>query len=255
MRYRIVMRKCLFALALSGVQTAAMSDDAYTTARLLDDLLAYKKKTANAAAEEIERRGLGTFSSAQSAMVRIGKGVVPRSQTLRPIGAYFGIDYAAFTSDTAAAACARQLGFLGGAPGGRASTERRVPVVGTAKMGDDGYYEEISPVTGSGDGHIEIATQDKNAYGLRVRGQSMFPAIRDGWYVLIEPNGTPTEGEYVLIRLKDGRKMVKEFLFRRPGTVEVMSVNGGERITIPVEEMFDMQPVGAVVSPSKWHPE
>lgn len=132
---------------------------------------------------------------------------------------------------------------------------RLVPVVGTAKMGDDGYYGEISSVPGAGDGHIEIATRDANAYGLRVKGQSMFPAIRDGWYVLIEPNGTPKEGEYVLVKLNDGRKMVKEFLYRRIGSIELMSVNGDERITIEAADLQDMQAVGAVVSPSKWKPD
>lgn len=138
---------------------------------------------------------------------------------------------------------------------GAARPASRVPVVGTAKMGDDGFYEEISSVTGAGDGHIEIQTNDPNAYGLRVRGMSMFPAIRDGWYVLVEPNGTPREGEYVLLKLRDGRKMVKELLYRRPETMEVMSVNGGERISIDLTDLLDMHPVGAVVSPSKWSPD
>lgn len=138
---------------------------------------------------------------------------------------------------------------------GPARAYRRVPVVGTAKMGDDGFYEEMSSMQGAGDGHIEIATEDPNAYCLRVRGQSMFPAIRDGWYVLIEPSGTPREGEYVLLKLADGRKMVKEFLFRRQAAVEVMSVNGGTRITFDNADVEAMQPVGAVVSPSKWRPE
>ena len=135
---------------------------------------------------------------------------------------------------------------------------RRVPVVGTAKMGSDGFFEEFSEMPGAGDGHIEIATRDPNAYCLRVRGQSMFPAIRDGWYVLIEPNGVPCEGEFVLIRLRDGRKMVKEFLFRRQQTIEVMSVNGGDRLSFSYEELDEgrgMQAVGAVVSPSKWRPD
>lgn len=141
---------------------------------------------------------------------------------------------------------------------GKARATRRVPVVGTAKMGSDGYFEEFSEVPGAGDGHIEIATEDPNAYCLRVRGQSMFPAIRDGWYVVVEPNGTPTEGEYVLIRLRDGRKMVKEFLFRRQQSVEVMSVNGGERLSFSWPDLAEergMQAVGAVVPPSKWRPE
>lgn len=141
---------------------------------------------------------------------------------------------------------------------GRGRQAHKIPVVGTAKMGSDGFYDEISSMPGAGDGHIEIATEDPNAYCLRVRGQSMFPAIRDGWYVLIEPNGTPSEGEYVLIRLKDGRKMVKEFMYRRMGTIELMSVNGQERISIELSDLDEergMQAVGAVVSPSKWRPE
>ena len=132
---------------------------------------------------------------------------------------------------------------------------RLVPVIGMAKMGNDGFYEEISEIPGSGDGHIEIATRDPNAYGLRVRGMSMYPAIRDGWYVLIEPNASPQPGEYVLLKLRDGRKMVKELLFRRPDSIEVLSVNGDERIRIEAADLDGMQAVGAVVSPSKWRPE
>lgn len=135
---------------------------------------------------------------------------------------------------------------------GNARRERAIPIVGTAKMGDDGYYEEMSPVVGAGDGHIEIATEDPNAYGLRVRGQSMFPAIRDGWYVLVEPNGQPRIGEYVLLKLSNGKKMVKELINHRQGSYEVMSVNGGVRMSFDVTEIESVQAVGAVVSPSKW---
>lgn len=138
---------------------------------------------------------------------------------------------------------------------GTPRASRRVPVVGTAKMGDDGYFDEFSSIPGAGDGHIEIATEDPNAYCLRVRGMSMHPAIRDGWYVLIEPNGTPREGEYVLLKMKSGKKMVKEFLFRRPESVQVMSVNGEDRFAVDLIDLEEMQAVGAVVSPSKWRPE
>lgn len=130
-----------------------------------------------------------------------------------------------------------------------------MPVVGNAKMGNDGFYDEISSIPGAGDGHIEIATRDPNAYGLRVRGMSMFPAIRDGWYVLIEPNGSPKEGEYVLVKLRDGRKMVKELLYRRSDSIELLSVNGDERLRVELTDVEGLQAVGAVVSPSKWKPD
>lgn len=135
------------------------------------------------------------------------------------------------------------------------SGSRVVPIVGTAKMGDHGYYDEISTIPGAGDGHINIATADPNAYGLRVRGNSMAPAIRDGWYVLIEPNSAPAVGEYVLVKLRNGQRMVKELLYRRPGAIEVLSVNNGERTTIYQEDLESLQAVAAVVPPSKWKPD
>jgi phage repressor protein C with HTH and peptisase S24 domain len=138
---------------------------------------------------------------------------------------------------------------------GRRSGVRSIPIVGMAKMGDQGFYEEISSIPGAGDGHIEIATSDPNAYGLKVRGNSMAPAIRDGWYVLVEPNSAPAVGEYVLVKLADGRKMVKELLYQRADCVEVLSVNSGERTTIYMEDLDSLHAIAAVVSPSKWKPE
>jgi phage repressor protein C with HTH and peptisase S24 domain len=134
---------------------------------------------------------------------------------------------------------------------------QRVIIVGTARLseGEDGFYDEMSSVPGAGDGHIDIATADPNAYGLRVRGNSMSPAIRDGWYVLIEPNAAPAVGEYVLVKLKNGRKMVKELLFQRSGSIEIMSVNGERRQTVYQDELESLQAVAAVVSPSKWKPD
>lgn len=139
---------------------------------------------------------------------------------------------------------------------GKRSGARSIPIVGTARMGEKGYYEEISSIPGAGDGHIDMATADPNAYGLRVRGNSMAPAIRDGWYVLIEPNSPPAVGEYVLVKLKDGQRMVKELLYQRAGvSIEVLSVNNGERMTIYAEDIEALQAVAAVVSPSKWKPD
>jgi phage repressor protein C with HTH and peptisase S24 domain len=140
---------------------------------------------------------------------------------------------------------------------GRMQRVRRIVIVGTARLADgvEGFYDEISSVPGAGDGYIDIATADPNAYGLRVRGNSMAPAIRDGWYVLVEPNSAPAVGEYVLIKLRNGQRMVKELLFRRGDAIEVLSVNDGHRRTIYRDELDSIQAVAAVVSPSKWKPD
>lgn len=136
--------------------------------------------------------------------------------------------------------------------------DHTVPVVGMARLGDNGYYEEVSDIPGVGDGVLEAYSDDEAAYALRVRGDSMFPAIRDGWYVVIEPQTRPTPGEYVLVKLKSGQKMVKELVIQKADSITVMSVNGDKRRTIMFDEIDDhmgIQPVAAILSPSKWRPE
>lgn len=134
---------------------------------------------------------------------------------------------------------------------------RLVPVVGMARLGDNGFYEEISSMSGAGDGMVEAYSNDPHAYALRVRGDSMFPSIRDGWYVIVEPGSAAAPGDYVLIKLKTGQKMVKELIMLRPDGITVVSVNGDARKTIEADEIdphFGIQSVSAIVSPKKWIP-
>ena len=225
-----------------------------TPGQLLEALLAKRKLTSNALAAQLGGGGL------QSAMSRLISGKIPRAETLRPVAEFFDVDPSVFQTDTAATECAIKLGIEKGfadAPmyaGVPSQQRRKIPVVGTAKMGEDGFYEEISAIAGAGDGEIDFFSNDKHSYGLKVRGNSMAPAIRDGWYVIVEPAANPSEGEYVLVKLTSGAKMVKEFLYRRPDTLELMSVNGGERLTIDLGDLEDIQAVSAVVPPSKWKP-
>lgn len=139
-------------------------------------------------------------------------------------------------------------------PAGEPRTVRQVPVVGTARLGDNGYYDELQHPAGHGDGTIDSYSADRNAYALRVRGDSMHPAIRHGSFVVVEPNGTCVPGEYVVIALTDGRKMVKELVIERAAEIVVESVNGNHRITIDRSEIERMHPVAAVVAASKWRP-
>lgn len=132
---------------------------------------------------------------------------------------------------------------------GLARAPTLLPVAGTAQLGVNGWYEEVQAV--GADGYVECHSSDRNAYALRVRGSSMHPAIRDRWFVIVEPNAALSSGEYVAIELKDGRKMVKEFLFRGAEAVTVESVNGGERIVLDLQDIRTIHAVGDIVPPSK----
>ncbi|MGJ7512375.1 helix-turn-helix domain-containing protein [Variovorax sp. GT1P44] len=138
-------------------------------------------------------------------------------------------------------------------PGGALSYIRRVPVTGTARLRADGTYEEIEAMGGM-DGFVVLQTPDRTAHALRVRGDQMAPAIRDGWYVVVSPNSTPAVGEYVAVTLRDGQKMVRELLFQRADSIAVMEVNGQVRQTIPTEEVESIHAIAAVIPPSQWQP-
>ena len=126
-----------------------------------------------------------------------------------------------------------------------------IAVVGTARLGENGFYDLIP----GGDGHLEGAASDPDAYALRVKGDSMYPAIRDGWFVVVEPRDRPIPEQFVAVQLRDGRKMVKELINWRSDAVVLESVNGNRRLTIPLDEIAAIHAVTSVVHPSKWRPE
>jgi phage repressor protein C with HTH and peptisase S24 domain len=131
-----------------------------------------------------------------------------------------------------------------------------VPVVGKAKLGDEGYFVELEYPVGHGDGYIDIPTNDPNAYALHCVGSSMLPRIKPGEYVVMEPNTEVRPGDEVLVRSADGRVMIKEWLYTRDDHVHLGSVNNNQpKIAIPVHEIDRMHYVAAIVKRARWTPD
>lgn len=125
---------------------------------------------------------------------------------------------------------------------------RRARIVGTAQLGPEGYWEALETY----DGWVDVPTRDPGAYALRVRGDSMAPAIRSGWVVWCEPNHNLIPGEYVMVRRTDGQCMVKELLYENGEEVSLMAVNDGYgRLTISRSDIEQVHYVGGIVPPSK----
>lgn len=128
------------------------------------------------------------------------------------------------------------------------SPYRAIKIVGTAQMGNEGYWYALD----EGEGFVDVPSRDPGAYALRLKGDSMAPAIRSGWIAVCEPNGRLVPSEYVMIRLVDGESMLKELLYANDVEVSVMSLNDAYgRRTIPVEQIEQMHYVGHIVAPSK----
>lgn len=130
-------------------------------------------------------------------------------------------------------------------------TAMQVPVVGTARGGNDGYYVEIEYPTGYGDGYVSYPAKRSNAYALRVRGDSMRPRIKPGEFVIVEPDLPCRPGDEVIVRTKSGKSMVKVLHSQRSGFVELLSLNDDHKpITIDVNDIEFMHHVTGIAKES-----
>jgi hypothetical protein len=145
-------------------------------------------------------------------------------------------------------------GYFDADPGPIPALERHPPVVGTAQLGDDGYWHELQYPTGHGEGFVRYPMRDPNTYALRVKGDSMRPRIKPGEFVVIEPNHSVTPGDEVMVQTKDGRSMVKLLAFQRGGMVELHSINEDHRpISLDASQIEKIHYVGGILKASMYY--
>lgn len=123
----------------------------------------------------------------------------------------------------------------------------RIPVVGYAKLGEDGFFTEVDTDHGE-DGELNIPSKDPKAYALRCEGTSMMPRIQPGEFVIAEPSREAMPGDEVVVQDHDGRVMVKRFLYWRDGNLFLASINSNSNsVIIPAEKVMEIHPVLAII--------
>lgn len=129
---------------------------------------------------------------------------------------------------------------------------RYIPIKGSARMGPDGYFNTPeSFAVEDGDGYVQSIAGGPNSYALRGTGGSMFPAIRDGWFVVCEPDTNPVAGEFVLVCINHERCIIKEYITQRDGLLHLLSVNSGERMALEMAEVTAIVPIIEIMPPSR----
>lgn len=177
----------------------------------------------------------------------------PRLSTLKPIADFFRVTVEWLQTGDAQGWDA--LRKIAGKQAGEefnftVSQFKQVPVVGHVKGGPDGFLEELGYPIGHGDGHVEYPARDKNAYALRVRGDSMRPRIKSGEFLIVEPNHTVSPGDDVVVICRDGRKLVKELLYVKDGEVRLSSINADYEPVILFEDEVEAIHYVAAICPS-----
>ena len=116
-------------------------------------------------------------------------------------------------------ACARQQRR-------RPQRVRRIPLIGFAQAGGDGFFDDGGfPVGGGWDEVTLPEIGDPNAYALEISGNSMEPVFRDGDMVIVSPAAPIRRGDRVVVRTMRGEVMTKQLARRSARRIELKSLN------------------------------
>jgi len=101
-----------------------------------------------------------------------------------------------------------------------------VPLLGFAQAGAGGYFTDGGFPAGRGWDEVGLpSVNDEHAYALKISGDSMKPAYRDGDVIVVSPGSSIHRGDRVVVKTRDGEVMVKELKRRTAKTLELQSLN------------------------------
>ena len=109
---------------------------------------------------------------------------------------------------------------------GQPPKRKQIPLMGFAKAGKGGFFDDSGFPAGNGWDEIEVpGVTDQNAYALEITGDSMMPVYREGDTIIVSPAATTRKGDRVVVRTTDGQVMAKIMQRQTSKTLELASFN------------------------------
>lgn len=124
----------------------------------------------------------------------------------------------------------------------------KVPVIGTLELGTSHMYELRASPDGRPIGHVPAPGVSSKAYAVRVFGDDLYPAVRHGACLVVDPSARLQEGELMLLENTEGQYFVCELVSLRDDAVTVSPAKGGQRRTLARATVAAMHPVLYVAS-------
>ena len=114
----------------------------------------------------------------------------------------------------------------GRAIGSRNGPSRRIPLIGMAQAGGNGFFSDGGYPAGAGWDEVGLPDiADTNAYALEISGESMEPVFRDGDMIVVSPEASIRRGDRVVVRTQRGEVMAKLLARRSARRIELRSFN------------------------------
>ena len=109
-------------------------------------------------------------------------------------------------------------------------TVQSVPLLGFAEAGTGGYFDDGGFPVGRGWDEVGLpSVKDEHAYALKISGDSMKPAYRNGDVIVVSPAAPVRKGDRVVVKTTSGEVMVKELRRRTQKVIELASINPNHR--------------------------
>ena len=165
-------------------------------------------------------------------MDNIKKGSIPSVAKVQMLADYLGVT----TSE------------LLGEPSGTSSTGIRIPVLGTIPAGIP--LEAIEDVLDWEEVPSDWASRGRQYFGLRAKGDSMYPRYLEGDTVILQKETTCESGDDCAVLVNGSEATLKQVMIRGDGSLELRPANPvyPPRTYTPAEvESIPVQIIGVVV--------
>ncbi len=100
------------------------------------------------------------------------------------------------------------------------------PLLGFAKAGNDGYFDDAGFPAGDGWEEVKFpGLETETVYALEITGDSMEPVYRRGDRIVVAPGVAVRRGDRVVAKTKDGEVLAKVLGRQTERMVELLSLN------------------------------
>lgn len=108
---------------------------------------------------------------------------------------------------------------------GREGAGRAIPIVGMARAGADGFFDDAGFPVGADETVRFPDLGEDRVYALEIAGDSMEPMYRSGDIVIVQPGAAVRRGDRVVVRTHAGEVIAKLLGRRNEQTIELLSLN------------------------------
>ncbi|MGW8706095.1 S24 family peptidase [Brevundimonas sp. NPDC055814] len=118
------------------------------------------------------------------------------------------------------------LGEFAGLADDSSSQPRPIPLLGLARAGDEGFFDDAGLPMADGWDQTELPAHKDSLFSLTIDGDSMEPVYRPGDRVIVDLDATEVRrGDRVVVRTIDGETLAKEISALNSREVTLSSTN------------------------------